>query len=123
MAFTRTLCGPNSMAQTRVIMMSPALVKLYTRPPGCGRNPAIDAMLMTTPPPRSIIFGTEDDRARRRRGHQHRVDCGIAAAARRPGVQFHQGWAHHDDARLGHRVWAAQRARERHLPRVDSNRF
>ena len=66
MALTRTPCGPNSRAQLRVIMISPALVKLYSSPPGCGCRPGdrsdVDDRAAAS---RSIIPGTVSRTSRR----------------------------------------------------------
>ncbi len=51
MQFTRMLSGPSSAAKDLLVVMTAPLEPLYQVRPGRGRMPAVDAMLMKTPPP------------------------------------------------------------------------
>ena len=65
----------------------------------------------------------QDDRAKGRIDHQHRLDRRPRPAARRPALQLHQGRPDHDDPQLGPRVRSARHPRQRHRPRPDPDRL
>src|SRR6476660_7661576 len=51
MQLTRILSGPSSTAIDLLVPITADLLPLYQVRPGRGRTPAVDAMLMKTPPP------------------------------------------------------------------------
>src|SRR5262245_4994399 len=64
MAHTRIFLGASSAAIDLVIVITAPLEELYQVRPGRGRTPAVDAVLMITPPPRFSICGTQASAAR-----------------------------------------------------------
>ena len=64
MAHTRIFLGASSAAIDLVMVMTAPLDALYQVSPGRGLTPAVDAVLMMTPPPRFSIAGTQASAAR-----------------------------------------------------------
>src|SRR5262245_232531 len=64
MAHTRIFLGANSAAIDLVMVITAPLEALYHVSPGRGRTPAVEAVLMITPPPRFSISGTQASAAR-----------------------------------------------------------
>src|SRR3954464_10792482 len=50
MQFTRMLSGPSSAPRDLLVMIPAPFEPLYQVTPGRGRTPAVEAMLMKTPP-------------------------------------------------------------------------
>src|SRR5262245_11441651 len=57
MAHTRICLGASSAAIDLVMVMTAPFDELYQVRPGRGRTPAVDAVLMITPPPRCSLAG------------------------------------------------------------------
>ena len=64
MAHTRIFFGPSSAAIDFDRMIAAPFEPLYQVRPGRGRRPAVEAVLMITPPPRFSISGTQASAAR-----------------------------------------------------------